>query len=88
MFIVPNEYFTIEAKADFFGGCNPPSVHCIIVPTILKLVADSSAYFEAKIGCDGHVAQVEQAMNITAQEDAVVRSMLAAICERLDMSRF
>lgn len=43
----------------------------IVVPPVLKLFFDAAAHLELEIGRHGHIARVEQTMDVAAKEDAV-----------------
>jgi len=44
------------------------AVECIVVSPVLELVADPTANLETEIGSNGHVAMVEQGVNVASEE--------------------
>ena len=87
MFIVPAQCLGIRASRYVLRREDRPPVQFIVVPAVIELLLDAAAHFEAKIGRDGDIARIEQAMDVAPKQESI-GPRLAAVAVGTDMRRF
>ena len=60
----------------------------VVIPPVLELLANAFADFEVVVGRDGHVAAVEEFVDVGAEEDAVVDRVLLDVGVVADVGGF
>ena len=60
-------------------------MHCVVVAPVFEFVAYSAAHLEMVGWCHGHIASVEQAVDVTAKKQPIARFMLALLGIRANM---
>jgi hypothetical protein len=62
-------------------------MHRVVVASVFEFIADPAAYLETASWRDGHVASIEQAVDITTEQEPIPRFMFTAIGIWPNMSR-
>jgi hypothetical protein len=77
---VPETVLVVPGQADRIGTLLDPSrqldlptVERVVVTPVLELFANAPTDLEVKAGRHGHIASIEQAVNVASQEEAVAR---------------
>lgn len=68
---MPIEDSDIRPKFVFVGESKGSPAQTVVVTTILKFLSDTWADLKPMIWSDSHVAEVEQTMNISTEEESI-----------------
>ena len=83
--VVPAEKNCLGVRENGRRDGDPRSVEGVISPTILEVAAQSLAHFEAQAWRHGHIAQIEQAMQVRTKKESVADLVHTALSVRLDV---
>jgi hypothetical protein len=86
MLVVPGQDTRVRTLTFLVRSRYPLTMKGIIVPAVLELFPYPPADFEVKVGRNGHIAGVEQAMDVATQEEPVGRLVIATDTVGADMS--
>jgi hypothetical protein len=85
---MPAQRIRIEASQGVFRHEDRLPVQFIVVPPVVELFLDAAANLEAQIRRHGHVACIEQAVDVAPKQKSVRCLMFAAIAVRANMCGF
>jgi hypothetical protein len=68
---VPSQGFGVGATTYIGRGIYLVTMKRVVVPPVVELLLDAPAHLEAQIGRDGHIARIEQAVDVAPKQEAV-----------------
>ena len=75
---VPVKKFLVGLPAFIYGNRDLGTVETIVASSVLELIAKAVTDAKDVIRCDCYISEVIKAMQITAKQQAVIYSVLAA----------
>src|SRR5262245_422814 len=88
MLIVPFEKFVVwMVRFPLRDNSQPTPRHCVVDLSVLILLADASAHFEAMFGGDSQISAVEENVQIRPQRQSIVDVIRPCLRIRLDVRR-
>jgi hypothetical protein len=66
---------------------DPPAVQGVVVLAVVEFLANAAVDLEVKLGGNGHVSRVKQAVNVAPEKQAAGRLMCGAIPIGADVCR-
>ena len=88
MFVVPAQRLWIGAAQIVGWREDRLAVMLVVVPPVVELLLDAAAHFEAKVGRDGYIARIEQAVDVAPKQETVSGLVFAAVAIGPDMRGF
>ena len=87
MFVVPIQGTGIRTLTFIVGNDDLLTVKFVVVPAVFELFSNTPAHLKLKIGGNGYVAQIKQAMYVATQKQSISRFMLTTIAIGTNMCR-